>query len=663
VKKLLVALCLSMVLCLLCGAALADHPTDEETGAYVHEYNVDADESKVIVWPTGAGSTGLIRFPCAYAGENEYEDPEAEGYLPAAQDFQEYVVYAKEFVFPEDLEEALELVGTDREVKYVPATCTKAGTLVVANEEFNKSKSYQTLTYDGVKFYGWQGAFYDTKEFTIPAGHKWSDDDEWDSLRKEQGMPQYHFIKEATCTEQGILRPYCLVCGVERGDEVYTDPIAHNWDYVETVAPTCKTEGKEVYQCTMCGKAYDGDDMEEEDLEHVLPVNQNAHQFGDWITESEVTKAPTCEEAGSYKKTEYRLCKICLNAKEVNTTEKELEPLGHYKKDDKGVLIVEVNTCVEHTIKYICPRCKTKTNEYVIAQEEKEIDKSAHPLDHWKMTSSEAATCEEDGIENYECDLCGATGTKVLPALGHDLDWEHKGNKFIPGTCGKTEEDEVPDVNKVWCKRCEDFVEIEGEVPDHEWTKWTCRVKYNQDGLDTPAYWIRQCEKCGKHEEIILNSDEDMNGEEVDPGDIVPVDPCAEGHTYEVTEEVAATPTTKGKKVYTCSVCGDSYEEEVEFVPTADPAYNLKGVDYDGEYITGSVEHDASTKDSDQQFIRATYFFANGTTSIVVSVVNADGTFDIGLTGDVAHVTLVVTGTGRCVRPDGSWISMGVYEF
>jgi len=538
VKKLLTVLALLLTLCVLCGVALAEgHPVDEETGAYIHNYNVSEDASKVITWPT-ATKDGLIRFVCEYAGEDEYEDPENEGYLPEAQDFQEYVVYAYDGEFPDTLEEALKLAAEDPdrvdEKKSKDATCTKPGVLVIKSGWYSET-AFEKLEYvDEVWFRGWKGKDTRTKSYEVPAGHKWSDDEQWADLRKEMDKPQYHFIKEATCTEEGILRPYCLVCDEERGDEVYTDPIDHTKAWVVVVPATCKTEGKEEYRCTMCGELFEDENGESE---HVLPVDAKAHVFGDWVTDSEVK--PTCVKDGSL--TQHRICKVCLDAKEVNTT--VLEALGHVNK--KNAKKNEVNTCVEHYIQYLCTRCGEE-----IARDELDVDPKAHPEQFWKKTESKDPTCTEDGYEKYVCDLCGQEGERVLSMLGHDLDLETE--KFIPGKCAKEEADEVADSYEYLCKRCGEIVTIEGAIPEHVWSKWTCRNEYNQGGLDTPAYWIRQCLICGKHQEEKRNDNLDMNN-----------DCDMNGHTIDEakTVTVAATCTAEGKVTYTCAVCGKTWDE------------------------------------------------------------------------------------------------------
>ena len=566
-KKLLAILCLCLALCMVFGIALAEEPSTtgtgstepatepseeggeetgsgehpvDENGAYIHDYGVKADKSKVIEWP-GAAGNGLIRFPCAYAGE--YQDPENENYLPAAQDFQEYVVYADDGYLPKTLEEALKIAAEEPDrvdPKSTESTCKKAGKLIIRSAHYSTDPNNQWLEYvDEIYFEGWKGKDTRTVSFEIPAGHKWSDDEQWKALREEEGKPQYHFIKEATCTEKGILRPYCLVCDEERGDEILTDPVDHTYEWIVTVEPNCKNPGKEEYQCKYCQKK--GVDPQTKESERELPIDQNAHVFGEWIVEAEVK--PTCTEAGSTSR--YRLCKICLIAKEVDTTVKEA--LGH----DFSVE-TEVSDCTQHYKTFKCSRCGAPDEG---KKEELEIDPSAHPREYWKKLTDQCTepTCEADGEELYECKLCGAQGKVVTPALGHEKDPKTK--KEDPGKCGKTEADEVKASVSYKCKRCGKDIIEEGKVPEHDWSEWTCRNTYNQDGLDTPAYWIRQCMKCGKHDEQIRNDNLDpnnacdMNGHKADEAKtVIDIEPTCEA---------------VGKATYTCAVCGTTWTEEL----------------------------------------------------------------------------------------------------
>jgi hypothetical protein len=69
------------------------------------------------------------------------------------------------------------------------------------------------------------------------------------------------------------------------------------------------------------------------------------------------------------------------------------------------------------------------------------------------------------------------------------------------------------------------------------------------------------------------------------------------------------------------------------------------------------------TAESETLYIRVTLFLRDGSTSIFMGLVDEDGSFELGASGNIAHVTIVVTGTLRAIRPDGSWTSFGAQEF
>jgi hypothetical protein len=150
---------------------------------------------------------------------------------------------------------------------------------------------------------------------------------------------------------------------------------------------------------------------------------------------------------------------------------------------------------------------------------------------------------------------------------------------YLQGTCAIEEEDELPDLEVLYCKRdgCDgitgddDFVnydvtayedlnkdakdffdnytgqilEVEVcEVPDHNYGPWRVRNLPDEQG---PGYWFRQCLKCGHHEEWIEDYAPD----------------CGEGyHKYE-EENVPATCENAGYILVACVTCGaeQSYEE------------------------------------------------------------------------------------------------------
>ena len=59
-------------------------------------------------------------------------------------------------------------------------------------------------------------------------------------------------IKEATCTQDGLERYTCTVCGSS-----YDRNIWSNHDYrVESIPGTCTQTGYDIYTCTECGYSY-----------------------------------------------------------------------------------------------------------------------------------------------------------------------------------------------------------------------------------------------------------------------------------------------------------------------------------------------------------------------------------------------------------------------
>ncbi len=152
-----------------------------------------------------------------------------------------------------------------------------------------------------------------------------------------------------------------------------------------------------------------------------------------------------------------------------------------------------------------------------IIVEQKIIEKNNHIIE---IIESQSATCTQAGLsEGQKCSICGEiiqTQIKTSEPLGHDygeavitkhVDCEHNGESV------KT------------CKRCgkkeTDIITATG----HSWKSATCSSK-------------RTCTVCGK-----------TDGDFAD-------------HNYSKTT-TEATCTQKGKNIYTCTVCGYSYEEVI----------------------------------------------------------------------------------------------------
>jgi hypothetical protein len=687
VKKLLTALCLALVLCLLCGAAFATDTT-ETTGAdgHVHDWKIEADKSKVITWPTkGHEQEGRIEFVCSNAGEYVEAD---------ASEFLRLQILPTPHDLPETVEDALALKDTERCLEYVAPTCTEDGSITIKCGSHNEDT--EDLTYDEVWFRGWKGDCDEKVTFTLKAeGHKWSNDPQWEDLRESEGnLPMYHYYKEPTCTEEGELHVYCLVCGDENGEIVYPEALGHvkpeegDEDHiivtVVTDAPDCMNPGLETttteYLCTRCNTKIDEwTEVEEKELD----ADPHAHVFGDWVVLEKESKHATCTEDGQL--VERRICKVCLDAKEIRTETEEA--LGH---DFSVEVSKKAATCKEagEVVKK-CSRCEeTETTELP-------IDPKAHPLEYWQETDeSTEPTCEEDGKICYKCQLCGAEGFKTLEKLGHD--WKVVDNAE-EAKCAKDDKDAVDLVTKKVCKRAGcDAEEVLSTVKvEHVWSEYVCEIEFNQDGKDTPAYWIRQCTVCGKPDEIKLNSAADPNKEGEEPeepaceheyeeepvsapdcihdgevkftctkcgdtySEVIPA-LGEDGHEWddgEITTE--ATPSASGVKTYTCTICGDTYTEEVPFEFGETPVYEFGEVSYIGKAVVGNVIHDETTVEAKRLYVRLTIFFVDGTYAIVRDIVE-DGQINVPVYGNVDSIGVELIGASDSLNP-GEYDMYDVY--
>lgn len=188
-------------------------------------------------------------------------------------------------------------------------------------------------------------------------------------------------VKDATCTEKGLMKLTCIVagCGEEKEIEVKINENNHDWstEWKVTTNQTCATVGEEVQVCGYgCGKTQkreipaDGKshklgeavvtkatcaeegksvsacEIEGCDYEKVetLPVDKDAHKLQeDW----EVTKEPNCVEAG--EKT-----KKCLNTGCTHIVKEEVPADGKSHSLGDGVVTVEPGCTVKGELTQFC---------------------------------------------------------------------------------------------------------------------------------------------------------------------------------------------------------------------------------------------------------------------------------------------------------------------
>ncbi len=184
-----------------------------------------------------------------------------------------------------------------------------------------------------------------------------------------------------------------------------------------TKYPTCTEAGNENIICTVCGQVVGS---------HTIAAT--GHTAGDW----EVKTPATCTEAGE----EIQKCTVC--DAEVNS--REIAALGH---DVSEWTVTDEPTCTEEGVQTgVCARCGETVTEPVAAL--------GHDVAEWEVTKE--ATCTEAGSRTGVCARCEETVTEEIPALGHDF-----GEWVVVKEATETEEGE----RQRTCARCG---EVETEV-------------------------------------------------------------------------------------------------------------------------------------------------------------------------------------------------------
>lgn len=198
----------------------------------------------------------------------------------------------------------------------------------------------------------------------------------------------------------------------------------HNIVLVPAKDPTCNEDGhEEYYECSLCHKAFSDAEGKNEISKPVIPKLNHSWDDG------EVTKEPTCEDAGS------KLFHCTRDGCEETKTE-QISALGHKLEGIPEVPPTKETPGVCHH--YKCERCGKlfgdSEGKQEITQEDTVIPIKTHDL---TKVSAKAATCTEAGnIEYYECkdEDCGckklygdpygqheiSIDDTVRPALGHD---------------------------------------------------------------------------------------------------------------------------------------------------------------------------------------------------------------------------------------------------
>lgn len=203
---------------------------------------------------------------------------------------------------------------------------------------------------------------------------------------------------------------------------------------------------------------------------------------------------------------------------------------------------------------YKCSHCSTSYNADYTAV-----------LGHSYKGTTTAPTCTEQGYTVYKCSKCSSAYTSnYTAAIGHDYV-----ATVVPATCTE------PGCTKHVCSHCQDEYETDVVTAlGHNFTETAVQVTCTEEGCI-----LHSCTLCGYEyktdivepsghsylTEVTLAATCDVDGERQHIcekcGDAYTNVIPATGHAYQITDATTENGVTHRR--YTCTTCGDEYEQDL----------------------------------------------------------------------------------------------------
>lgn len=169
----------------------------------------------------------------------------------------------------------------------------------------------------------------------------------------------------------------------------------------------------------------------------------------------------------------------------------------------------------------------------------------------WKKTGTVAATCTDTGKTEYTCTVCGQTKTTTIKALGHK--YETVSTDDATCTTPKTVHKE--------CTRCHDKKdETSGEALGHNWR--TSSDKNSKTCIRCKTTHIHTWDEGKYSVEPTCNDAGKKLFTCTDCGDTKTIAVKSLGHDYKLVSTDPATCTTPAINHYACSRCEDKVDQE-----------------------------------------------------------------------------------------------------
>lgn len=629
-KKLLTILALAALLCLVCGAAMADI---EYQNVYTgDEYPVVGDD--LIIGGTPREVTLIVPEFNTLVGHNVlHKNAVTIHYDLDGQDKTVIVSYLSD---PHTYD-----LSKDADGKFDKATSEGNGKYVDGKASTCTVKGYDIYKCDSCNY----------------------------QLKVERALADHNFEKtfaSTDCSKGGENQMVCTACGkVQTGTNEVVGPTDHQMDwndpkcYKVITVPACWAgskgevkDGKVQYFCKYCHKAINPYNGEADDYFYghldagtygmiIGKFDYDGHNWDEWVHYDQDCFA--CER-------QIRWCKTCG----VNQTEYWGDPtdtklpefnaasIQHVDGDaltcavDPGELVLVCKNCGGEVFGHTMAAGDTFTNGVGDEVEITELD--VDPVDFYAYFEADYSYADPNrdwtgyGEKNLPHVYTYTNATRLQKADGDAI-----GEVAASCTSGAYTE--------YCCKNDASFKTGETTHPTskkynaekpakgHVWDAWITVVAPNAQ-KNVEGYWIRNCTVCGLQE--------DAHGKEI---------PCTgDAHTWVVKETKPATKEADGSQTLECSVCGAKKTKVLKYTPSADPKYEVKDAVYDGEAVSGKVAHVDDTKELTAAYARVTFFYADGTFAVMVVPVE-DGEFYAGATTATVHVAVQIVDNAKQITP------------
>ena len=249
-----------------------------------------------------------------------------------------------------------------------------------------------------------------------------------------------------TCRTNGYTVNECSTCGYKLIDDVI-DETEHNY-VSRTVEPTCVEIGYDETYCTICGDSQ----------------KSNFKDTVNHIYETENVEA-TCQYGGGVKYT----CENCDNFYIAN----ESEPIPH----NYHQTVVEPTCSEDGYTLYECEYCNDSFQTNTITS-------NGHSFGEWIVRKP--STVDTKGIMYRTCSECGEEEIKQTPKANH----EHVSGDWVEvsvSACGKY------GVSAKYCSICDEMLEVRTtDALDHNYVPTTIEPTCTEEG-----YTEYECSLCG----------------------------------------------------------------------------------------------------------------------------------------------------------------------